>query len=70
MTDAEKIYDFCDEMWERQIIPQLTEYIKIPAKSPAFDAAWEDHGYMRAAMDLIETWVRASRLLSMRQAAS
>ena len=37
MTDAEKIYDFCDEMWERQIIPQLTEYIKIPAKSPAFD---------------------------------
>lgn len=34
MTDAEKIYDFCDEMWERQIIPQLTEYIKIPAGSP------------------------------------
>ena len=66
MTDAEKIYDFCDEMWERQIIPQLTEYIKIPAKSPAFDAAWEDHGYMRAAMDLIETWVRAQPVTGMK----
>jgi acetylornithine deacetylase/succinyl-diaminopimelate desuccinylase-like protein len=66
MTDAEKIYDFCDEMWERQIIPQLTEYIKIPAKSPAFDVEWEHHGYMKAAMDLIETWVRAQPVAGMK----
>ncbi|HQW81657.1 MAG TPA: M20 family metallopeptidase [Pseudomonadota bacterium] len=65
MTDAEKIYAFCDEMWERQIIPQLTEYIKIPAKSPSFDAEWERHGYMKEAMDLIEHWVRAQPVAGM-----
>ena len=65
MTEAQKIYDFCDEMWERQIIPELTEYIKIPAKSPAFDAEWEHHGYMKAALDLIENWVRRQPVTGM-----
>lgn len=63
--DTQKIYEFCDEMWERQIIPQLTEYIKIPAKSPAFDVEWERHGYMKEAMDLIEHWVRAQPVAGM-----
>ena len=63
--DTQKIYAFCDEMWERQIIPQLTEYIKIPAKSPAFDAEWEHHGYMKEAMDLLEHWVRAQPITGM-----
>lgn len=63
--NTDKLYAFCDEMWERQIIPQLMDYIKIPNKSPMFDAEWESHGYMREAMDLIEHWVRAQPITGM-----
>jgi acetylornithine deacetylase/succinyl-diaminopimelate desuccinylase-like protein len=61
----DKIYDFVAEVWDRQIVPQLTEYIKIPNKSPMFDAQWVEHGYMKEAMDLIETWVRAQPISGM-----
>ncbi len=65
MNSTSKLYDFCAEMWDRQIIPQLIDYIKIPNKSPAFDSHWVEHGYMKEAMDLIETWVRAQPISGM-----
>jgi len=64
MNDA-KILDFCSEMWDRQIVPQLAEYIKIPAKSPMFDPDWVERGYMKEAMDLLEHWVRAQPVTGM-----
>ena len=65
MNDA-KILDFCSEMWDRQIVPQLAEYIKIPAKSPMFDADWVERGYIKEAMDLLEAWVRAQPVAGMK----
>jgi acetylornithine deacetylase/succinyl-diaminopimelate desuccinylase-like protein len=62
----DKIYDFVAEVWDRQIVPQLCEYIKIPNKSPMFDTQWVEHGYMKEAMDLIETWVRAQPISGMK----
>jgi acetylornithine deacetylase/succinyl-diaminopimelate desuccinylase-like protein len=63
--NADKLLDFCSEIWDRQIVPQLAEYIKIPAKSPMFDANWVEHGYMKEAMDLLEAWVRAQPITGM-----
>ena len=37
---------YIDEMWDDEIVPELTEYIKIPAKSPHFDPDWDEHGYI------------------------
>ncbi|HVF35924.1 MAG TPA: M20/M25/M40 family metallo-hydrolase, partial [Candidatus Saccharimonadia bacterium] len=65
MNDA-KILDFCSEMWDRQIVPQLAEYIKIPAKSPMFDPEWVERGYIKEAMDLLEHWVRAQPITGMK----
>ena len=31
-------------LWDSQIVPQLVDYIKIPNKSPMFDAQWAEHG--------------------------
>ena len=31
---------FVDGVWDESIVPDLIEYIKIPNKSPAFDADW------------------------------
>jgi acetylornithine deacetylase/succinyl-diaminopimelate desuccinylase-like protein len=57
--DAEAVAAFVDETWEQEIVPQLTEYIAIPNKSPLFDADWAEHGYMEQAVQLIEAWCSA-----------
>ena len=40
--------------WEQEILPPLVEYIRIPNKSPAFDADWHSKGHAREAASLIE----------------
>jgi acetylornithine deacetylase/succinyl-diaminopimelate desuccinylase-like protein len=54
MTDA--IAPFVNELWDRSIIPTLSDYVRIPNKSPAFDADWEARGYMQAAVELLRGW--------------
>ncbi len=44
------------DLWERDILPTLTEYVRIPNKSPGFDAEWEAHGHMQRAFELIRGW--------------
>ncbi|HSH41587.1 MAG TPA: M20 family metallopeptidase [Arenicellales bacterium] len=47
-----------DELWQDEIVDQLTEYIRIPNKSPDFDPDWAAHGYMDDAVKHIEAWCR------------
>ena len=56
--DAERASHFINEAWDDSIVPELIEYIKIPNKSPAFDPQWDEHGYMRDAVDHMERWAR------------
>jgi acetylornithine deacetylase/succinyl-diaminopimelate desuccinylase-like protein len=53
-------------VWDDSIVPQLTEYIRIPNKSPHFDPQWREHGYMEAAVALIERWCRDQALRGLR----
>jgi acetylornithine deacetylase/succinyl-diaminopimelate desuccinylase-like protein len=50
---------FIDALWDADVIPELTRYIRIPNKSPAFDPDWEAHGFMAAATAQFATWARA-----------
>ena len=52
--DTSKIDRFVGEQWDDEIVPQLVEYIRIPNKSPMFDADWVQHGYMDDAVELME----------------
>lgn len=56
--DAQKTARFMEAIWDDAIIPALTDYIRIPAKSPAFDPQWEKTGHMQKAVALFETWAR------------
>ena len=49
---------FIDRLWDAEVIPELTEYIRIPNKSPAFDPDWAAHGYMDAAVEQFAAWAR------------
>lgn len=64
--DASKIERFVGEKWDNDIVPQLVDYIRIPNKSPMFDADWIAHGYMDAAVTLMERWARAQAIPGMR----
>jgi acetylornithine deacetylase/succinyl-diaminopimelate desuccinylase-like protein len=46
-------------IWDDAILPALTEFIRIPNKSPAFDADWQGHGHMERAVALVSDWLRA-----------
>lgn len=57
--DIERARSGIDALWENSILPALIEYIRIPAKSVAFDREWAEHGYLDAAVRLAEGWARA-----------
>jgi acetylornithine deacetylase/succinyl-diaminopimelate desuccinylase-like protein len=52
----QKLYNFVERQWQEEIIPSLSEYIKIPNKSPNFDEQWQEHGYMEQAVTHIANW--------------
>jgi acetylornithine deacetylase/succinyl-diaminopimelate desuccinylase-like protein len=49
---------FVHRRWEDDVVPALTRFIEIPAKSPAFDREWAAHGHIDRAAALIESWGR------------
>lgn len=53
---------FISGKWDDEIVPRLIEYIRIPNKSPMFDADWVAHGYMEQAVTLMVDWVRAQNV--------
>ncbi|GAB3349820.1 M20 family metallopeptidase [Lysobacter tyrosinilyticus] len=63
--DSRKIEQFVTAKWDEEIVPQLVEYIRIPNKSPMFDADWVKNGYMDAAVALMEKWARAQTVPGM-----
>lgn len=56
--NRDKTISFVEGRWEDSIVPLLTEYIRIPNKSPAFDPQWQENGHMERAVELIEGWCR------------
>ncbi|MGH8445539.1 MAG: M20 family metallopeptidase [Solimonas sp.] len=56
--NTEQLQRYVDAIWEDEIVGQLTEYIRIPNKSPMFDPQWVEHGYMDDAVRLMEAWAR------------
>ena len=59
MLDADRLRERVETTWEGSIVPSLSEYIRIPALSPAFDANWEANGHIEAAVEHIAAWCRA-----------
>jgi acetylornithine deacetylase/succinyl-diaminopimelate desuccinylase-like protein len=50
--------DFIERIFEDDILPTLTEYIRIPNKSPHFDPDWEAHGHMDKVVAMFEGWAK------------
>lgn len=50
---------FIGRVWDEEIVPELTAYIRIPNKSPSFDPDWAAHGYMDRAVEQFAAWAKA-----------
>jgi acetylornithine deacetylase/succinyl-diaminopimelate desuccinylase-like protein len=57
---------FVAGLWDREIIPRLTEYIRIPCKSPHFDRDWQANGYIEQAVQLATDWCRRQPIEGMK----
>ncbi|KTC76089.1 succinyl-diaminopimelate desuccinylase [Legionella birminghamensis] len=66
MLNHQKLYEFIGNQWQKNILPSLMEYIKIPNKSPHFDPDWEAHGYMDQAVSHIADWCNLNAPRDMR----
>jgi acetylornithine deacetylase/succinyl-diaminopimelate desuccinylase-like protein len=60
--DTQRTRAFVQRAWDSDIIPALTEYIRIPAKSPMYDTRWAENGYIERAVTLITDWARARKI--------
>ena len=63
--DHQSVQKFVDEVWTDSIVPELIEYIKIPAKSPHFDPDWEKNGYIEDAVQQIFAWCKSQDIAGM-----
>jgi acetylornithine deacetylase/succinyl-diaminopimelate desuccinylase-like protein len=60
--DAQAIAAFANRAWDERIVPALTDYIAIPAKSPMFDADWQQHGYIDKVVRDAASWVEGRKV--------
>lgn len=65
MVSKNQLLTFIEAEWDAHIIPTLETYVRIPNKSPAFDADWEKHGYMAQAINLITDWCKQQNIADM-----
>ncbi len=60
--EAAALAAFCDAAWDTRIVPALTDYIAIPAKSPMFDADWSKNGHVERVVRDAAGWVESRKL--------
>jgi acetylornithine deacetylase/succinyl-diaminopimelate desuccinylase-like protein len=60
--DPARTRAFVQRVWDGDIVPALTEYIRIPAKSPMYDSRWAEHGHIDRAITLITDWARKRKV--------
>ncbi len=54
--DNAALQTFITQRWDESIVPTLTDYIRIPNKSPAFDPDWQKHGLIDQVVALFHQW--------------
>ncbi|MBQ0960344.1 M20 family metallopeptidase [Ideonella sp. 4Y11] len=64
--DPALLGEFVDTAWRERIVPQLVDYIAVPAKSPMFDADWSAHGLIDRVVRDAAAWVEGRKVPGLR----
>jgi acetylornithine deacetylase/succinyl-diaminopimelate desuccinylase-like protein len=60
--EATTLAAYAERQWDEQIVPAMTDYIGIPAKSPMFDADWQAHGYLERVVRDTASWIEGRKV--------
>ena len=66
MLDTSALTRFTDRLWDDEIVPALTQYIEIPAKSPMFDADWAQNGHVDRVVRDAAAWVEGKKVAGLK----
>jgi len=66
MLDTQTLARFTDRLWDDEIVPALTRYIEIPAKSPMFDADWAKNGHVDRVVRDAAAWVEGKKVAGLK----
>lgn len=64
--EADAIARFANQTWDDEIVPLVTNYIAIPAKSPMFDADWAKHGHIEKVIRDAAAWVESKKVAGLK----
>jgi acetylornithine deacetylase/succinyl-diaminopimelate desuccinylase-like protein len=64
--DSKALQAYVDRRYDEELIPRLVDYVRVPAKSPAFDGDWSAHGHLAAVIKAAEEWSRAQSVKDMK----
>ena len=65
-VEAAALAAYSDTAWDQRIVPALTNYIAVPAKSPMFDAAWAEHGLIDRVVRDAAAWVESRQVAGLK----
>ena len=64
--DAAALASRIARQWDDDIVAQLVEYVRLPAKSPHFDPRWREYGHIEAAIQQALAWAKRQSVEGMR----
>ena len=64
--EASALGAFAARTWDEEIVPALTDYIAVPAKSPMYDADWQKNGYIERVVRDAAGWVERRQLAGLK----
>ncbi len=64
--EASALAAYANQRWDEALVPALTDYIGVPAKSPMFDADWQAHGHIDRVVRDAAAWVEGRRVAGLR----
>lgn len=62
LLNAAEVLSQVSNTWDATIVPQLVDYIRIPAKSPMFDADWAANGHIDTVVRNTAAWIEAQKV--------
>ena len=60
--NAPQALEQVSQAWDRDIVHRLEDYIRIPAKSPMFDADWAAGGYIDTVVRNTAQWIESQKV--------
>ncbi len=60
--DTAQVLSSVTQAWDEDLVGQLSAYIEIPAKSPAFDPDWLKAGYLDTVLQRAASWIEAQKV--------